>query len=54
MEGTQVDTVDRGGSHIEDCMVHILVHHGKASHVQAFGAEQQWAVLAALEASWHH
>ena len=44
----------RGGSCIEDLMVHILVDHGKASHVQAFGAEQQWAVLMALEASWHH
>ena len=54
MEGTQVDTVDRSGSCIEDHMIHILVDHGKASHVQAFGAKRQWAVLMALEASWHH
>ena len=39
MEGTQIDIVGKGGSCIEDCMVHILVDHGKASYVQAFGAE---------------
>ena len=54
VEGTQVDTVDRSGSCIEDHMIHILVDHGKASHVQAFGAKRRWAVLMALEASWHH
>ena len=53
-EGMQVDTVGRGGSHIEDHMVHILVDHGKVSHVQTFGAEQQWAVLTALKASLCH
>ena len=40
MEGMQVDTVDRGGSHIEDHMAHVLVDHGKASRVQAFAAER--------------
>ena len=48
-EEMQVDTWVGVGSCIEDLMVHILVDHGKASHVQAFGA-----VLTALEASWHH
>ena len=53
-EEMQVDTWVGVGSCIEDLMVYILVDHDKASHVQAFGAEQQWAVLMALEASWHH
>ena len=39
-EGMQVDTVDRGGGHIEDHMACILVDCGKASQVQAFGAER--------------
>lgn len=39
MEGMDVDTVGRDGSHIGDCMGGILVDCGKASHVQSSEVE---------------
>ena len=53
VEGMDVDTVGRDGSHIGDRTGGILVDRGKASRVQSSEVEHwgQQAALAVLEAS---
>ena len=53
MEGMDVDTVGRDGSHTGDRTGGILVDRGKASHVRSSEVEHwgQRAALAVLEAS---